>query len=257
MKLNTKHILFCAFVSFVSFTACDVTLSRDDMPYNDTSINGSLSSLVINENTLYAINNGSLVGYDISNPYNTISQSSAPLTKDNGMSIYNMETIFPYGNHLFIGATDGMHIVDVSRPSNPKYVSTYEHIVSCDPVVVNDSMAYVTLRGGNVCGQSQNILKVIDILDFSNPKEIDSYIMDSPYGLGIDGDMLFVCDNGRIKVMDCSDPYNVSLIETTDNILASDVIPFNNTLIVLSENSLSQYEYSLGSFNHLSTLSNQ
>ncbi len=50
---------------------------------------------------------------------------------------------------MFLGSTNGMYIYDISAPDTPKYVSELQHVTSCDPVVVDDKYAYVTLRGGN------------------------------------------------------------------------------------------------------------
>ena len=247
----------------VVLTSCDgVSLSRNDSYYSESnSIGGSLSSFAINGNSLYTINDGQLVTYDISDPTNGITKSGTVLKDKSNYAIYGLETIYPYGNHLFLGASDGMYIVDVSTPSAPKFISKFEHVVSCDPVVVQDSIAYVTLRGGNRCGQKGNELQVFDISDINNPTApISSYTQfEAPYGLGVDGDNLFVCDNGSLKVFDCSDPYNVNIIESfsSDDIYAFDVIPYNNVLIVLGDGQLNQYAYSTGSLSLLSSISSK
>ena len=54
---------------------------------------------------------------------------------------------------FFIGARNGMYIYDINNPFSPQLVSQYSHFMSCDPVVVDDNFAYITLRAGNFCGQ--------------------------------------------------------------------------------------------------------
>ena len=129
---------------------------------------------------------------------------------------WGIETIFPYEDKLFIGARNGMHIFDNSNPSNPVQVSSFLHVRSCDPVVVQDDTAYVTLRGGfEECNGFTNQLDVIDISDISDPQLIASYPMDFPNGLGIDGSSLFICEGQfGLKVFDATDPLTIG-----DNLL--------------------------------------
>ena len=86
-----------------------------------------------------------------------------------------------------------MHIYDVSNPASPQKLSVYQHVYSCDPVVVEGDFAYVTLNSLNTwCGRFSNQLDIIDISDLSDPKLIKQYAMESPLGLGIYGNLLFV-----------------------------------------------------------------
>ena len=48
----------------------------------------------------------------------------------------NIETVFIAREHLFIGSMTGMYIYSLVDPVNPEFVSTYWHVTSCDPVVV-------------------------------------------------------------------------------------------------------------------------
>ena len=71
-----------------------------------------------------------------------------------------------------------MHIYSITEPESPNFVSTYQHVVSCDPVVVDDEYAYVTLRTGTTCAGWQNQLEVIDIQTLSNPQLVATYTID-------------------------------------------------------------------------------
>lgn len=258
-----RGFTYLGLLLIVLLSSCDgVSLSRSDSGdygyYNENSIGGSLASFALDSsgNSLYTIQDGQLVTYDVSNPANSITKVQAYVTTFTGQKITNLETIFPYRSYLCLGAMDGMYIVDVSNPSSPKYISKYEHVVSCDPVVVQDDIAYVTLRKDNRCWQDVNELHVVDISDAANPKEIQSYPMVSPYGLGVDGDLLFICDDNKLKVFNCSDPANIVFIEGFDNITATDVIPFDSVLMVLGEAELNQYSYSAGRLTSLSSITN-
>src|SRR5688500_11944028 len=57
-----------------------------------------------------------------------------------------METIFANGEYLDLGASNGMYIYTIADPARPAFVFQYEHIVACDPVVVQGNRAYITMR---------------------------------------------------------------------------------------------------------------
>jgi len=266
MRNNVKTYLTVILLTLLS--ACDVAILRDDLSYGydygtSQSIGGSLASFTISGNYLYTISQGQLLSYDISAPKNAITVSQAYVKDASGYPLNNLETIFPYEDYLCLGATDGMYIIDVSDPAEPQYVSQYAHVNSCDPVVVQDSLAYVTMRDGNQCGQSVNELHVIDISEVYAPKALATYTMENPYGLGIDGDILFICDNDKLKVFDANDPENISLVEVFDGLSATDVIPFDTVLIVLGNGELNQFSYTpgdtadQGSLSLLSTIAKQ
>ncbi len=260
-----KKIIYFIYISLLVLSACeDVSMSRDYNDIaggNDVSTGGSLASFVIQGNSLFTINNDKLVTYDISDPTSNIPVNLASVSNEFGNTITNLETIFPYGDHLFLGATDGMYIINIKDPTTPQFVSCYEHIQNCDPVVVQDSFAYVTLREGMHYWNKVNVLQVINISDLTAPVIEATYDMVSPYGLGIDGDYLYVCDDGKLKIMNCVNPKNIKLIESfeQDDIFALDVIPYNHNIIVLGESQLNQYSYSTvnSSLELLSSISNQ
>ena len=73
-----------------------------------------------------------------------------------------------------------------------------------------------------------------------------SYNMTNPFGLGIDDDVLFVCDgDAGLKVYNAADPYLISehLIATFKDINAFDVIPLGNSLLMIGSDGFYQYDY--------------
>lgn len=201
---------------------------------------GSLARFAITGSTLYIVSNQSLEVYDINdgaNPTKTV-------TRQMGVGI---ETIFPYKQNLFIGATDGMYIYNNSSPNNPVLMSKYTHVLSCDPVVVQDKYAYVTLRAGVNCrpGGSFSSLDVVDISDPTRPALVGSQQMDSPYGLGVSGNKLFVCEGEKgLRVMDITDPKTPVQKFFFQNIPSYDVIVGNNRLMITGKKGLFQYAFS-------------
>ena len=137
-----------------------------------------------------------------------------------------------------------MFIYEVSNPALPQYRSSIDHLTGCDPVVVDGDYAFLTLRGGNTCGQPESILEVIDVSDRSNPFIVRDYTMQSPYGLGFKEQLLFVSDGDNgFHIYDKSDPTDLQLIDVIEDINVFDVIPLEERLLAIADNILYQYNY--------------
>lgn len=210
------------------------------VPTQTIGIGGSMARFIINGDQFYGLNQTNLQVIDINNPVSPVAGAKIEMQR-------MVETVFIESNNLFIGTQTGMLIYDISQPSNPVYKSLYSHLQSCDPIVVKDNLAYVTLRSGNRCGNWQNVLEVIDLKDIASPVLIKNYSMSEPYGLGIDNKTLFVCDGqAGLKVYDASDPLLIDqhILKQYNNLKAIDVIPFNNVLIMIAADGIYQYDYS-------------
>jgi hypothetical protein len=207
------------------------------------NVAGSMSRFMTYRTNLYALSSGADVAiFDVAD-------ASCPTFSREVKLLSGVETLFSYKENMFVGAETGMYIYDLSNPDNPTYVSSFEHVQSCDPVVVYDDKAYVTTRGTNNCGGWVNQLDVLDISDIRNPTSIAESDMSEPYGLGIDGqnDILFVCDGSAgVKVFNnVSDQVNSSGLNYNQTINNSgyDVIPMNGHLIIIGDDGLHQYNY--------------
>jgi len=222
-------------------------MTLESADFNSTSaaiqqvgIGGSMARFTITGDYLYTIDEIQLSVFDI--------LDLADPTLTNTVEIeWGIETIFPYENKLFIGARNGMHIYDNSNPASPLHASTFLHVRSCDPVVVQDDLAYVTLRGGfEECDGFTNQLDVIDVSNINDPVLLATHSMDFPNGLGIDGSSLFICEGQfGLKVFDATDPLTIgeNLLHHFEDVNAFDVIPFNNTLMMIGTDGLYQYDY--------------
>ena len=137
-----------------------------------------------------------------------------------------------------------MIVYSVENPTEPVYMSRVIHILGCDPVVVEDDIAYVTVRSGDFCGQDVDMLMVIDVKDVKHPKPIVDYAMYNPKGLGIDNGTLFVCDKG-LRVFDAKDPLTLLANELAHfkEMDGLDVIPYNNVLMMIADDGIYQYDY--------------
>lgn len=209
---------------------------------------GSFARFNIVGDRLYIINEGQLFTFDVS------SREDPVIVNTQQLSNWNMETIFHQGDYLYMGSDSGMHIYDITNRDNPEWVSAIEHVVGCDPVVVDGDYAYVTVRGGNACGQDLSFLEVIDVSDKKNPGIIEQYDMMQPYGLGIHGNKLFVSDGEYgLHIYDRTDPTDLKLVKNKENLTIYDVIPLNDKLLMIGDNILHQYEYSGMNINEIST----
>ncbi len=226
-RVRTNHVL----------DAAPASAERSAAPTGATGTGGSMARFTIVDPYLYALHDSYIQLVRIDDPVNPSLWS----TVDVGWGI---ETIFPYGNYLFIGSTTGMFIYDNTNPENPTKLSAFAHVTSCDPVVAQEGYAYVTLRAGSFCGGGVNRLDILDITDLTNPLLVESYAMQGPFGLGIDGATLFVCDGvAGLKVYDVTDPMNIDLIAFETNNETYDVILIPPLAIVVGPDGLDQYDY--------------
>lgn len=160
---------------------------------------------------------------------------------------WGIETLFPYGDHLFIGSESGMFIYDNSNPSNPTFVSSFEHARACDPVFIKDNHAFVTLRDGTTCQGFINQMDVVNISDLFNPYLVESYPMDHPHGLSIKGNDLYLCEGAHgLKSFNIENVTSIDQQDHVKNLDAYDVIalPNKDVLMVIGKDGLYQFDSS-------------
>ncbi|MFY0601124.1 MAG: hypothetical protein JXR03_15715 [Cyclobacteriaceae bacterium] len=238
MKKQTQFILLLiAFV--VSSCSSDGGNVSPSSGGESVGTGGSLARFTISGDYLYAVDQTQLLTFSLLDPLQPVKVDLFELD-------WGVETIFTMDTIVFVGTQTGMHMFDISEGSRPGYLSLYEHIQSCDPVVAQDTLAFVTLRSGNTCWNGENQLDVIDIRDLRDPKLITSYPMQNPYGLGIAGNHLFVCEGKfGLKVFEIKAGGELSLVKFYSSIRSQDVIlKENNLMIIVAEDGLFQYDYS-------------
>ncbi|WP_281337332.1 LVIVD repeat-containing protein [Flavobacterium eburneipallidum] len=214
-----------------------------------TGKGGSLARFMVVEDYLYAVDNLKINIFNIQN-------LAAPTKIKEQIVGWGIETIFNRNDYLYLGSTNGMYIYDIKSLDNPVFTSRIAHINACDPVVVDEKYAYVTLRSGNLCGASESVLEIIDITNKKVPVKIKSYTMENPYGLGIKDQMLFVCDGtAGLKVFNKSDVLNLQTTNQFKNINPFDVIPLDDKLLLVGQNTLFQYKYVQNNIELMSTFS--
>ncbi len=211
-----------------------------------TGVGGSRARFTIVGNKLYTLNDRTINAFDIEDPTLPMPEISQPVP-------FDVETLHAYKNYLYVGAETGVYIYDQSLDQ----VAKFTHLRSCDPVVVQDDLAYVTLNSGNGChlDSGENSLQVLDVRDPLKPVLIKTKNMFSPSGLGIDGKNLFVCDGaGGLKLFDVNvtenNETNKTAVALTFNRASSradidcyDVIAHQGLLVVSNGDDVREYDY--------------
>ena len=205
-------------------------------------VGGSMARFGLYKDFLYIVNQSSLLTFKLN------SNSEVTLL-NTGYVNWNAETIFITDNHLFLGTRNGLIVMSLEVPQKPVQKGNFAHMTACDPVVIKGDLAFVTLKGGTTCrGGTLNQLDVIRMSNgYSNFQLLKSYPMYGPQGLGIDDDLLFLCDgDAGLKIFNAADPLTISqnLIASFPSINAYDVIPMNNYLFMIGEMGFMLYDYS-------------
>jgi len=208
----------------------------------------AMARFALHDNYLYTVINNQMNIMDLS--------TETPQKAGKTLSICDrVETILSYQDKLLMGTPFGMLIYSLKDPLNPTFSSQIWNIYGCNPVTVNDSLAYATIRVGTDCGQNANELLVFDVSDMTQPVQLASYSMYNPKGLVVNKDVLFLCDAG-LKIYQLSNPRDLTsqLIVHYNEIDGNDIVFFNNNIaIVISDNGL--YQYDCSSLSQLKPLS--
>ncbi len=233
--------LLCVTAGFAAlFIACDKQM--DNSPSGNNGQGGSTARMTLWNNYLYIVNNSELQTYDVTNP------SQAVLLNSQNVG-WNIETIFPYRDKLFIGSQTGMFVFDNSNPKSPKLQGQAQHLRACDPVVADDDHAYVTLRSNsNGCGGTLNQLNIYNIsgVKIMSPQLVSTLNMPEPNGLGSRGNILYICMGAAgLNVVDITDKTKPKVIKTiNDDEIYIDVIPYNDVLIAYVQGGIVLFDIS-------------
>jgi hypothetical protein len=210
--------------------------SKSSSGVERTGTGGSMARFAIVDDRLYALTDHSLQLFDVTD-------SAKPQPTHRVGLDFSVETLFAYRNYLFIGGPDGMYVYDNTDPAAPTYLSQFQHARACDPVVVQGDYAYITLHSGG-CWGNQNLLEIVDLTNMQAPALVSSVAMQSPTGLAVDGDKVFVCDDiAGLKTLSVADPTAVTQLDVVPEVNCYDLIARDGNLVVSSSNALRQYSY--------------
>lgn len=187
---------------------------------------GSLARFTIAQGHLYVVDDAQLYTYSLANPQSPVRTSVTNV----GMSV---ETIYPFKNKLFIGSQQAMFIYSIANAGTPVIEGQATHVRACDPVVANDSVAYVTVRTGTTCGGVTNALLVYNIRNIANPVQVASIPLTGPAGLGLGANKrLYVCDGAAgLRVFDLANPHQPVEKKVITGHTFTDIIALDDLLV--------------------------
>lgn len=233
-----KNLLLFILLSGVLLAATQC--NKADSSATTRGAGGSTARFAISGNYLYTVDEVNLKVFSIADAASPVLRNTVPVG-------FEIETIYPFKDKLFIGSTSEVHIFSINDPESPEKLSTAispEVLRRCDPVVAKDTVAFATLRTNGPCGGRQSILAAYDIKNISNPVQKGSYPVNEPYGLGYSDTALYVCDRNGLYVFNIEKAYQPTLRKTLTDGWYIDVIPYNNTLICQVQDGLTLYDIS-------------
>lgn len=239
MKLSRIFIIYLLLPAAIIHFSCSKSSESNAAMAGGSGAGGSLARFAISGNYLYVVSTSQLTVFDITDAAKPVKTS----TLNPG---FDIETIFPYKDKLFLGAQTGMYVYSIADPAKPVKQGSITHFRSCDPVVSNDSLSYVTLRSfGTSCGNLRNVMNVYNTKNLDAPLLINTIDMRSPYGLGIKDKALYVCEgqNGMV-LFDLANPYAPLKKKEFNDQIYYDVIPFGNVLIAYIEKGVCFFDIS-------------
>ncbi len=195
-----------------------------------------MAKMAMIENYLYVICEGHSLG--IVNAVNP-PHPSLVSTQQAG---FDLETIYPFGDKLFLGSAEGVYIYGVKNPVLPQAEGKFEHGQACDPVITDGTYAYITLHAGSYCGGASNELDVVDVSHLPQTSLMKTYPMTRPEELSKDGNLLFVCDGSAgVKVYNAAKADNLQLLTQIPGVDGYDVVASHNLLLLVTDQGLYQY----------------
>lgn len=203
---------------------------------------GSLARFTLAKDHLYVVDRANLNVFSLRDPQQPDKINTVPVG-------WEIETIFPSGDNLFIGGQNGMFIMSNEDPQNPRMLGVFEHARACDPVFVVDDVAFVTLRDGSICQNFINQLDVVDVSNLQIPRLMHSFPMHHPIGLSVLGNYLYLCEDDQgLKVFDISDLSSIPehLVAHLKGFTALDVItlPDQDIALVIGRDGFYQFDIS-------------
>lgn len=203
---------------------------------------GSVNRIIAYDGYVYAVSREKMNVFDSRSDFTQVFSQSVG---------WNMETVYPLGDRLFVGGSNAVDIFDITNRESPQLQSSYFHTTSCDPILpVEEETAYLTIRTGDFaeCPGDDNQLLVLDISDPNFVSEIQRVDMESPFGMNLVGDKLYVGEGSNgMKVFDATDRRNLKLLRADHSVEAYDVLAHPNradVLLIAGPGGLTQYQLS-------------
>jgi Uncharacterized conserved protein len=189
----------------------------------------SYATFAVIDDYLYRVDGSKLITYDIGDPAKPKEIGKVSLG-------WTIETLYPTSEYLFVGGTRGMYVCSRSNPAKPALIGEVQHFRACDPVVVSGQTAFVTLRGGNGCGDTRDALLTIDISDPTKPAVVGEKSLATPFGLAVSEPYLYVSTGANgYALFSVADPKAPAAVGSWAGWPTRDFLWASNVLYVLGE----------------------
>jgi len=182
-------------------------------------LSGTISAIDVAGNYIYVIYSGNLHVLDISDPsqpvevaaYNTPGRARG-IRVDGNYAYVADGTVYENGESV----SSGLHIIDISDPTQPAEVGNCATVGSAADVDVQGAYAYVgdtgIWNGSEMVGGG---FRVIDVSDKSNPTRIANIDNMEPQAVDVSGDYAYTANSyDGMKIIDISTPQTPSLVGT-------------------------------------------
>jgi len=225
--------------SLINSTNINVDAGISTAALSNLNVGGSLARFTTVDEFLYTVDEFQLRVFSLNN-------IDLPVMLNVVNVGWGIETIFPSGDELYIGAVDGMYIFDNTNRTVPQQLSKFQHSRACDPVFVDGDIAYVTLRDGTECEGFNNQLDVVDISNLVDPVLIATHPMINPHGLSLFENTIFICEGIHgLRSFDRSNSLTIGdqLLDHVRDFDAFDIIALpNEVAVVIGVDGLYQFD---------------
>ena len=213
-----------------------------------STLSGSYANMLTVGEFLYVVSDDNLITYSITIP-------DQPTELDRQELVFGIESLFHRAGILFVGSMTSMYIYQINELGIPELKSetpytNFENITPCDPIVANDTLAIASLSSVAVptggCGAALiDEIRFFDITDIEQPVQFNSVEMEQPKGLGLDDNILFVCEaqNG-LKIFDIQNALDVKLLYHFEGFKTFDIIATGSLALVVGPDNLYEFDYS-------------
>lgn len=209
-------LLYISLIAMLYLQSCSKSSEAFSASAEGSVKNGSMSRMITVGNYLYAVDDASLITLDASAP--------AALQVTNRTKLgAQIQTIFHYSGHLYIGSASTMYVYDINTtPAAPSLKSSFAYppvLLARDPIIAFDSVIYSTVTSDVGFGS----FRVFNNKNVSNPVLLGSINLQQPRGMDRADTVLYLC-NGRagLYLFNIKQPFSPVFMKAIDE---------NNTLI--------------------------
>lgn len=156
-----KSKLFISTLTLL-FIGCGGESMSSSSDSSSVGVAGSMVRFALSGEYLYTINKREMNVLDVSD-------ASKPKKISKIHVPFDVETLFAYKENLYVGSDSGMYIYDKSTPTQPTRITDFSHAQSCDPVVVSDDVAFVTLNTGSNCWKGRTGVNRLEMINVKTP----------------------------------------------------------------------------------------